>query len=241
MMTREVPDVMQVCENGHVITDLLYTHPDAGRTHCDRCGAATLERCPTCAAELPGAIPVPGLVPVGDRRPPQHCPTCGAAFPWTEQRGRSHRRSAVATLEGLLRRLPNAIRELRWRHGDRPAFCVRDDYDLEDLLRALLPLHFDDVRPESRTPHYAAATRTDFLLAREGIAVCLKFVPSGADERQFAPQFAEDITYYRGRPSCLHLVVFFYDPEQLLASPRRLEACWRVVEEDWQATAVIAS
>ena len=42
---------------------------------------------------------------------------------------------------------------------------------LDDLMRAVLPLHFDDVRPQGRTPHYAAGTRTDFLLAPERVAV----------------------------------------------------------------------
>ena len=38
-------DVMQVCRNGHVITDLLRNSPERRLTHCDRCGATTLDRC----------------------------------------------------------------------------------------------------------------------------------------------------------------------------------------------------
>src|SRR5260370_35887982 len=91
MSTTDVsgPDVMQVCRNGHVITDLLRSSPERGLTHCDRCGAATIDRCQTCGRELPGAIAVPGLQPVGARRPPLFCPDCGAAFPWTERAGAS--------------------------------------------------------------------------------------------------------------------------------------------------------
>ena len=63
-------DVMQVCRNGHVITDLLHTYADRGLSHCDRCGAATLDRCATCGLEIPGAVHVPGLVPVGRSQPP---------------------------------------------------------------------------------------------------------------------------------------------------------------------------
>ena len=37
-------DAMQVCRNGHVITDLLRTCPERARTHSDRCGAATMDR-----------------------------------------------------------------------------------------------------------------------------------------------------------------------------------------------------
>ena len=107
-----VPDVMQVCRNGHVITDLLHAFPERGRSHCDRCGADTLERCPTCGQELPGAVYVPGLVPVGSRRPPQFCATCGASFPWTERAPFSSPSGPLRQLETLLRRLPPALEVL---------------------------------------------------------------------------------------------------------------------------------
>ena len=42
-----IADVMQVCRNGHVITDMLRAHPESGLSHCDRCGAPTLDRCLT--------------------------------------------------------------------------------------------------------------------------------------------------------------------------------------------------
>src|SRR5436853_7924129 len=76
-------DVMQVCRNGHVVTDLLRTYPDRGLSHCDRCGAPTLDRCPTCGRELGGAVHVPGLVPLGQLQPPRFCADCGVAFPWS--------------------------------------------------------------------------------------------------------------------------------------------------------------
>ncbi len=205
-----MPDVMQVCRNGHVITDLLHSYPERGLSHCDRCGADTIEHCLTCGQELPGAIAVPGLQPVGARQPPRYCSTCGAAFPWTE-RPRPPATTPLAVLEHLLRRLPRTIRELRTRQGERPPFRVEDERDLEDLMRALLPLHFDDVRPERRTPRYAAGTRTDFLLAPEGIALTLKLAVPNITE-----QLPEDAAYYRRERKYRILVVFVHDPEALL-------------------------
>jgi hypothetical protein len=208
-----VQDVMQVCRNGHVITDLLRTCPERAQTHCDRCGAVTLDHCPTCGHELPGAFVVPGLQPVGARPAPCFCERCGAAFPWTRQR-RLPPREPVAILENLLRRLPDVVRQLRVRHDARPPFRVRDERDLEDLVRALLPLHFDDVRPECRTPSYAAGTRTDFLLAPENIALTIKWA-----QPRILEQVPEDAAYYRRERTCRTLVVFVYDPESLLREP----------------------
>src|SRR5262245_54509021 len=79
-------DVMQVCSNGHVITDRLRDLPAAARPHCDRCGAATLVQCPTCGTLLPGAA-ASEFSPVGSQRPPDFCSGCGAPFPWTVQQG----------------------------------------------------------------------------------------------------------------------------------------------------------
>jgi DpnII restriction endonuclease/uncharacterized protein DUF2321 len=235
-----VQDAMQVCRNGHVITDLAHAHPERRRTHCDRCGATTLDRCATCGTELPGTVRVPGLSPVGTRRPPRCCAVCGAAFPWV----RAPQRAApdpVAPLEATLRRLPLVIRQLRSRQGERPPFRVEDERDLEDLVRALLPLHSDDVYPEARTPRYAAGTRTDFRLMPERVAVAVKVARPDLLLSQLGQQLQEDAAYYRGRPDCRALVALVYDPEGLLREPDLMEAAWSSREDDWELRCVIAA
>jgi hypothetical protein len=132
------------------------------------------------------------------------------------------------------------VRQLRVRKGDRPPFRVEDESDLEDLLRALLPLHFDDIRPEARTPRYAPGTRTDFLLAAEGTAVTAKYARPAVREPQLADQLREDADYWRQR-RCRTLVGFVYDPEGLLREPPVLETAWSVREEEFEARCVIAA
>jgi hypothetical protein len=235
-----IQDVMQVCLNGHVITDLTGAHPERRRSACDRCGAATIDRCPTCGTDLPGAIAVPGLAPIGTRRPPRCCSVCGAALPWARQSPRAAA-DPTAPLEQLLRRLPRAIRQLRWRQGDRPPFRVEDERDLEDLLRALLPLHFDDVRPESRTPRYAAGVRTDFRLAPERIVVAVKVARPPILGDQLTTQLKEDADCYRGRPDCRTLIALVYDPEGRIPEPRSQEAAWSVRDGEWELRCVIST
>jgi hypothetical protein len=233
-------DVMQVCLNGHVITDRLRGCPDLGLAHCDRCGAATIDSCLTCGRELPGALAVPGLHPVGARRPPAGCPACGAPFPWAE---RPHAAVAepLAGLEALLRRVPRAIRQLRVRQGERPAFRVEDEKDLEDLLRALLPLLFDDVRPQCRTPRYSAGTRTDFLLAPEGIAVTAKLARPDLREARLAEQLHEDAAHYRAQGNCRILVGFVHDPDGVLREPQVLAAACARFEGEPEVRCVVGA
>jgi len=239
-----VHDVMQVCRNGHVITDRLLHSPESAASHCERCGAATLDRCGTCGQLLAGAVLAPGLVPIGRSRPPAYCSTCGAAFPWTKKPV-ALASPALATLDHLLRRLPLVIRQLRSRHGGRAAFRIEDEYDLEDLLRAFLPLHFDDVRPESRTPSYASSTRTDFLVVPVGgeqaIALIVKRAAAGRGEKVLAAQWEEDKAYYEKRSVCRALVGLVYDPERLLQDPGTLEIAWSRSLGDLPVHCVIAS
>jgi hypothetical protein len=220
-----LPDVMQVCRNGHVITDLLHAFPERGLSHCQRCGASTLDHCLTCGRPLPGATFVPGMVPLGRSEPPQFCSTCGAAFPWTK-RPPAAESDPLTVLETLLRRLPRAIRQLRSRHGERVPFRVEDEHDLSDLLRALLPLHFEDVRLECRTPSYAVDTRTDLLLGPENIAIATKRVSSSIREAQLREQRTEDIAYYERERRCRTLVLFVHDREGLLTEPEVIERAW---------------
>ncbi len=223
------PDVMQVCRNGHVITDLLRTFPERGLSHCDRCGAPTLNCCPTCGGPVPGSIYLPGFVPIGVAQPPQYCAMCGAPFPWAQPAPASPSTDPVLRLDSFLRRLPRVIRQLRERHDARPPFRVEDEHDLEDLLRSLLPLYFDDIRPERRTPGYATGTRTDFLLLPEEIVLLVKRVASSADSDRLAAQLQQDVTYYQQRGRCSALVCFVYDPEQRIPRLKPLETAGRHV------------
>jgi hypothetical protein len=235
-----IQDVMQVCRNGHVITDLLRSCPERGLSHCDRCGATTLDRCLTCGGEIAGALVVPGLQPVGVPRPPLYCAACGGAFPWTERR-RPDPREPLGVLEAMLRNLPRTVRQLRVRHGDRPPFRVADEHDLEDLLRALLPLHFHDVRPQCRTPRYSAGTRTDFLLAPERIAVAAKFARADLREPQLIEQLREDADHYRAHGSCRTLVAYVHDPEGVLRDPQALSAACTQSEGDLRVRCLVGA
>lgn len=232
------PDVMQVCRNGHVITDLLHGYPERGLSHCDACGATTIDHCSTCGEGIPGAVYVPGLTPAGVRPPPHFCANCGAPFPWA--RPRRPVSQSLAALETMLRRVPRVIRELRWRHGAGPAFVIESERDLEDLLRALLCLHSDEVQPETRTPRYARGTRTDCLLPRERIAVCAKLAGRELQSPQVAEHLREDADYYQKRGNSRKLIALIYDPEGVLREPAVLERAWSSEEDNLQVQCLIA-
>ncbi len=244
-LTHREQGIMQVCRHGHVITGLLQVYPGEGLSHCDRCGAETIDRCPTCGQGLAGSAYVPGLVPIGRLRPPAYCSGCGARFPWTEAPSPTPTAEALPRLEALLRRLPRVARQLRSRHADRPPFRLVDDYDLEDLLRALLALEFEVVRSESRTPTYAAGVRTDWRLppvdSGPALVLTAKRITAALTERELARQLEEDVGYYARRGADGVLVIYLYDPEGLLPDPAGLEAMWSRRDGDLEVRCILAT
>ena len=116
------------------------------------------------------------------------------------------------------------VRQLHHRHAGRNTLEVEDEYDVQDLLHALLHLHFDDIRDEEWTPSYAAgSSRIDFLLKNERIIVETKKTRRGLSERDLADQLIIDIKRYQAHLNCEKLICFVYDPEGRLGNPRGLE------------------
>jgi len=134
-------------------------------------------------------------------------------------------RSASTQLERLFDRFHLVVRQIRSRHDNRPTLDVEDEYDVQDLLRCLLFLEFEDVRVEEWTPSYAGgSSRMDFILKREATVVEVKKTRPKLGAREVGDQLLIDIGRYHSHPDCSSLVCFVYDPEGRIANPRGLEA-----------------
>ena len=114
--------------------------------------------------------------------------------------------------------------QLRARHASRGTLDVNDEYDVQDLMHALLRLHFDDVRPEEWVPSYAgAASRTDFLLPQIDTVIEIKKTRQGLNAKVVGEQLIIDIARYKRHPQCRRLLCFVYDPEGRIANPTGIE------------------
>ena len=127
-------------------------------------------------------------------------------------------------LERLCSRFHLVARQLRSRHSNRDTLHVEDEYDVQDLLHALLILEHDDIRPEEWTPSYAGgSSRRDFLLKLEQTVIEAKKTRSGLGARELGEQLMVDTQKYKQHPDCRTLVCFVYDPEGPSADPRGIE------------------
>jgi len=145
---------------------------------------------------------------------------------WSESRPGGHAPlTAVAAVELLCDRFHLVARQLRQRYAERETLNVGDEYDVQDLLHALLHLYFDDIRPEEWTPNYAGGSaRVDFLLKKESVVVEVKRTRLKLESKQVGDQLLIDIGRYQAHPGCKTLLCFVYDPEGRIANPRGLEA-----------------
>ena len=78
-------DVMQVCLNGHQISEYAETMPQFGKPFCPNCGAKTITACPECQAPIQGRYETPWVFFVSQTPVPNNCYACGTAYPWRQE------------------------------------------------------------------------------------------------------------------------------------------------------------
>jgi REase_DpnII-MboI len=132
--------------------------------------------------------------------------------------------AATALVLAICDRFTIVANALSVRHDNRTTLKIADEYDVQDLLGALLKLHFTDVRPEEWTPSYAGkASRMDFLLKPEQVVVEAKMTRKGLGQKELVTQLAEDILRYQSHQDCRTLICFVCDPAGKCTNPTALE------------------
>lgn len=148
----------------------------------------------------------------------------------------------INVLESLLRRFHSLARQLKHRHESRETLIITDEYDVQDLLHAVLRGLFDDVRPEEYSPSYAGgSSRLDFLLKLEETVVETKMATSKLRDKQIGEQLIVDIKRYQKHPDCKRLTCFVYDPGGFLKNPGGLEGDLSGIHEKLQVKVIIVS
>lgn len=149
--------------------------------------------------------------------------------------------NSFARVEQLLKRFHLIVKQLRDRHGNRQTLSVEDEYDVQDLMHALLFIDFEDIRTEEWTPSYAgSSSRMDFLLKNEQIVIETKKTRKGLGGKEIGEELIIDIEKYQNHLDCKTLVCFVYDPEGRIPNPRGIENDLNRTEGDLTVKVVIA-
>jgi len=126
----------------------------------------------------------------------------------------------LPTILNVLDRFHAVAKRLRRRHNNRETLDVRDEYDVQDLLNALLLVSFDDVRAEEGSPSVAGSSpRIDFLLKSERTLIEVKMTRSGLTDKKLGDELSVDLQRYRSHPDYDTLIFFIYDPADFIRQP----------------------
>jgi hypothetical protein len=121
--------------------------------------------------------------------------------------------SVENVLQTLIRGLPRAMHPLAKRRKGLQALTFQSEYDVQDLLHALIRPWVADIRPEEYTPSYAGtSTRMDFLLPKYSLVLELKLIRDVAHGRKIGDELIIDFEHYRRHPKCTTLWCVIYDP-----------------------------
>jgi REase_DpnII-MboI len=138
---------------------------------------------------------------------------------------RGDRHGAMGIIEGLGEHFHAVARRLEKRHDGRETLLIEDEYDVQDLMGALLLSRFWDIRPEECTPSYAGkSSRIDFLIKQEKVVVETKMTRDGLNDGKLGEEIIIDIARYKAHPECGALFCFVYDPAHRLKNPHALES-----------------
>jgi len=131
--------------------------------------------------------------------------------------------SSFENIKLICNRFDHIAKQLRKRRSNKLPFEIEDEYDVQDLIHALLRIYFNDIRPEEHTPSLASKTnRMDFLLKEEQIVLETKLASNKYKDRKIEDDLVLDIAHYKEHPDCKQLVCFIYDPGKNLDNPAGL-------------------
>ena len=121
----------------------------------------------------------------------------------------------------IIRGLPRAIQPLIHRRKGSQPLSFSSEYDIQDLLHALLRPWISDIRPEEFTPSYAGSTaRMDFLLPSHNLVIETKRVRDKAHASKVGDELIIDIEHYRKHQNADHLWCVIYDPNLFISNPK---------------------
>ena len=144
-------------------------------------------------------------------------------------------------LLNLLSRFHKVAQELRDRRQSRDTLIIKDEYDVQDLLNAILNLHFEDIRKEDFSPSNAGGnSRLDFVLKKEKIIIEVKMSSERLGSKELGEELLIDIGRYKEYPDCNDLVIFIYDKADHIRNKKGLiNDLEKQSTSNWKVTVVI--
>ena len=126
----------------------------------------------------------------------------------------------TSLLMNMLDAFPVIARRLKQRKNKRPPLIIENEYDVQDLLFAIMRSVFDDARTEEWPPKHAGKDRRiDIVLPTHEIVVEVKIIRDTSHASSVVDELMIDIESYHAHPKCKTLLMFLWDPEGYIIDP----------------------
>ncbi len=133
-------------------------------------------------------------------------------------------RDRLGLLMQILNAFPTASRMLANRGHGRPPFLVESEYDLQDLLFAIVRSVFEDACREEWTPKRAgSAKRMDIVVPAINTVIEAKFVRDARHAKSVADELRVDFECYHDHENCAQLVAICADPNRHIVDSEQFE------------------
>jgi hypothetical protein len=129
-------------------------------------------------------------------------------------------RDRLAQLMQILNNFALVARLLRDRGHRRPDYVIENEYDVQDLLFALVRSTFEDATREEWTPKRAgSAKRIDMVIPSVDAVIEAKYVRDNRHATRVADELRVDFECYHDRPECKRLLALVVDPHRHIIDP----------------------
>ncbi|MBK8452909.1 MAG: hypothetical protein WAQ53_04930 [Thiofilum sp.] len=124
----------------------------------------------------------------------------------------------IKLIEQLCKRLPQAARVLaiRSRVG-KSGYTISDEYDVQDLLHALLRGYLKYSVQEDTLPKVAGAksSRVDISIEELGVLIEIKYVSKPEDQKRLFEEYSQDLVLYAQWSPLKSLIYLIYNSADL--------------------------
>ncbi len=130
----------------------------------------------------------------------------------------------IALLLRICERLPDSARVLASRQRRKSPYIVADEYDVQDLLQAVIRAYFKYSVQEEPIGKVGGAksARADLAIEDLGVIVEVKFVRGAADQNRIVEELAQDLLQYSKWQPLQTFIYMIYNSRDL-RDPEALE------------------
>ncbi len=116
----------------------------------------------------------------------------------------------------LCNRLSHSAKVLNRRRANKNPFEITDEYDVQDLLKAVLRAYFKySVSEDPISKVAGVSSRADFAIEELGVIIEAKYVHNPGEQSRIVKEFAEDLLFYSKCPFLEHFVYLVYGADDL--------------------------